>query len=206
MNYLTEQRQKALHTAEQSNSNWRNENRLLWEKLVTLSLTVLGFSFTLFSTNFLSEKIMEPCSTSKYWLLISWVLYLLSIFIGFLLSKKETDFQREEAYRQTLYAEDMSEIMDVTTLNVKEDKKDNWIALHILHQERTGDNDFWSKQARSIYEKNKSKLQSYYLLKNPDNFYSYSHQKLIFNCEKLFYGVIILATIFMMVSVISLIF
>lgn len=206
MDYLTEQRQKALQNAEQANNNWRNENRLLWGKLITLSLTVLGFSFTLFSMNFLSEKIMEPCSISKYWLLVSWIIYLLSIFIGFLLLKKEADFQREEAYRQTLYAEDMNEIMDAVALNIKESKKDEWIALHILHGERTGDNDFWSEEAMNVYKENKSKLESYNLLKNPDDFYSYSHKKLILNYEKSFYYLIILATVFLMVSVISLIF
>jgi len=198
MDYLVEQQDKANKELEQSNIEARMEDRVLWDKLITIVLAILGFSLTLFSTELLSQEIMS--SYSKYFLLSCWIFYIFSIFLGFFLLKKESEFNRGEYLRKTLYAMDLAKLT-INGLKVLEDKKDQYLALLILHGERTADNDFWKKKAREIYEKEKINLDSYGLIKEPEKFYSYSHRKLIVWCEKSFYFCIILSTILLTISV-----
>jgi len=198
MNFLLEQRAKAIQDLEKTNIQSRLEDRMLWDKLITLILAILGFGLTLFSTELLSEKIIVSCS--KYFLLTSWILYCVSLFVGFFLLKKETLFQRAESLRNTLYALDNSELLD-DMLKVKEDKKSQFIALQILHGERIGSNDFWSPSAKTMYEQHKKELNSYEIVSNPEKFYSPAHKKIIVWSERIFYSLIIIATISLIISV-----
>jgi len=199
MSYLAEQQQKANENLEKTTFQSRLEDRTLWDKLLTVVLGILGFSFTLFSTDFLSSRL--TCSNSKYLLLLSWISYGISLFAGFFLLKKETDFQRRESLRNTLYATDTSELLDSRTLQVKEDKKEHFIALQILRGKSIGRNEFWSKSALDMFEKHKKELNSYQLINNPDNLYSITDRKIIKWTEMVFYFFVIIATFFLMLSV-----
>lgn len=202
-NFLLEQQDKANRDLESTIAQSRTEDRILWDKLITIVLTILGFSLTLFSTEFLSKKITS--SYSKHFLLTSWIFYVITIIIGFFLLKKETVFQKNESLRKVLYALDSSELQD-DNLKIKQDKKDQWIALQILHAKRSGPIDYWSKTAIDTYEKSKKSLNSYKAINHPEKFYSFSHYKLIIWSEKIFYSTIIIATISLMVSVLILLF
>lgn len=199
MSYLNEQQQKANENLERITIQSRLEDRSLWDKLLTVVLGILGFSLTLFSTDFLSSQITNSCS--KYYLMISWVFYCISLLAGFLLLKKETGFQRKEALRNTFYAMDTAELLDSHTLKVKDDKKGHFIALQVLRGKSTGKNDFWSKYALEMFEQYKKELNSYKLAGDPDKLFSIEDRKVIIWSEKVFYLFILIATVFLIISV-----
>ncbi len=199
MSYLIEQQQKATENLERIASQSRLEDRLLWDKLLTVVLGILGFSLTLFSTDFLSSQIASSCS--RYFLLTSWIFYSLSLFVGFLLLKKETQFQRKESLRNTFYAMDTAELLDSRSLQVKEDKKEHFIALLVLRGKSIGKNDHWSKSALEMFERRKKELNSYKLADNPEKLYSITEKRIIGWSEKIFYLFIIIATLFLIISV-----
>ena len=199
MSFLNEQQEKANENLERITIQSRLEDRSLWDKLLTVVLGILGFSLTLFSTDFLSSQITN--SFSKYYLLICWIFYSLSLFTGFLLLKKETEFQRKESLRNTFYAMDTAELLDSHTLQVKEDKKGSFIALQVLRGKSTGKNDFWSPYALEMFENYKKELNSYKLAGDPDKLYSITDRKIIGWSEKLFYLFILIATILLIISV-----
>lgn len=199
MSYLVDQQQKAIQNLERVTTQSRLEDRSLWDKLLTVVLGILGFSLTLFSTEFLSSQITN--SYSKYYLLTSWILYGLSLFAGFFLLKKETQFQRKESLRNSLYSMDTMELMDSRSLQVKEDKKEHFIALQVLRGKSIGKNDFWSKTALNIFEKHKNDLNSYKLADNPEELYSITDKKIIGYTERMYYFLILVATILLITSV-----
>ena len=203
MSFLSEQQEKANQNLERVTLESRIEDRTLWEKLITVILAVLGFSLTIFSTN------IHASATgyySKYFLLSSWILYTISLFIGFFLLKKETLFQRKESLRNTLYAMDNGELLDDRTLQVKEDKKGQFVALQVLRGKSIGPNNFWSKSAMEMYEKHKKELNSYKLAGEPEKLYSITDRRVITWSERLFYLIIVLATVSLIVSVTFIIF
>lgn len=201
MNFLHEQQGKMNQNLEKVHAQSRLEDRALLEKILSVILGVLGFSLTLFSTEFLSQKIFVSCS--KYFLLFSWIFYCVSLIIGLFYLKKETSFQKRGALQNTLFALDNLELMD-SNLKVKEGKNDQYIALMVLHNKRLGDDD-WSAKAKEIFEKNKIELNSYKMVSNPDEFYSLKDRRLISRLETIFYSLLFLATISFMFSVFFLI-
>lgn len=199
MSYLIEQQEKANKNLERVGTESRLEDRALWDKLLTVVLGILGFSLTLFSTDELSSKIIDSCS--KYFLLFTWVCYGLSLFIGFFLLKTETGFQRKASLRNTLYAMDTSELLDDKTLQVKEGKKEYFVALQVLHSKNLDSNNMWSKTALEMYERHKKELNSYKLAGDPQKLYAIKDHLVIIWSEKIFYSLIIIATISLIASV-----
>lgn len=204
MSYLIEQQDKANQNLEKTSYQSRIEDRSMWDKLLTVILGILGFSLTLFSTEFLSSRIMN--SSAKYFLLSSWILYSGSLFVGFFLLKKETLFQRRESLRNTFYAMDTADFLDDRTLKVKEDKRGHFIALQVLRSKSIGSSGYWSEYALKMYENHKNDLNSYKMADKPEKLYSSLERKIIIWSERLFYLFIILATFSLIVSASFLIF
>lgn len=202
MNPFIEQQQKAIEKLERNLVESRLENRLIWDKLLTTVLGVLGFSLTLFSTDFLSSQITH--SFAKYGLLISWLTYGGALFVGFWLLKKETVFQTNESIRNNFFAMDMAEIMSGNTARLSDDMKNRFIALLILQlRSRNLNENHWTKGALETFDKHKKELQSYRLAKDPETFYSAQDRKEIYHIETYFYWLTVAGTLFLIATITS---
>lgn len=199
MSYLRESQEQSTAQLIEVVAQSRLEVRALWDKLFTIVLGTLGFSLTLFSTESLSSQITSSCA--KYYLLISWILYACSLLTGFILMKQETKLQFTNALAKSLYSLDKFDLLDDSSLKVKKGKEGYLIALEILHSRRSGEDISWSQIALDDLEKYKSALHSYKMVQNADDFYSNKDEKNITNIAKIFYGLIIIATILLMISV-----
>jgi hypothetical protein len=199
MSYLRENQEQSNEKLSKVAAQSRLEVRVLWDKLLTIVLGTLGFSLTLFSTDSLSSQITSSCS--KYYLLISWILYAFSLLTGFILMKRETTLQFTDALAQSLYSLDKFELLDENSLKVKEGKEGHLIALEVLHSNRVDEDISWSQIALDNFKKYKEQLYSYKLVKNANNFYSNKDEKSITNIAKIFYGLILIATTLLIISV-----
>lgn len=194
--FIQEQKNKAFENLEKTIEGSRLETRSLWGKLLTTTLAILGFSFTLFSTDFLSSQIM--CSAfAKYLFFFSWFSYFCTLVAGFYLLREETGLEREKALIKSFYADDIALIM--SNIEYTQDKKNNMLlTLSFLHQKRLKEDslNIYTKEVLDIFEANKKDLLSYRYVKNPDDFYTNKKEKNIDCLEKIFYSLIFIGTIF----------
>lgn len=194
MDFLQSKHREALEGSKVAIEKLRDENRNLWGKIIVLNLQIVGFSITLFATDFLSEYISDIKSLSFF--VVAWFLYLLSVVAGLVLLKKESRFQVDESTKNLLYSQDQMDLLDSRTLKTKD--KDKYISLLILHSKRDLPTvSHWSSYAISIFEKNKKSLFSWKYLGDPENFFNFSHKKQITDLEKfLFVGSVLATCIF----------
>lgn len=197
-NYLQNKSWEALHNLGERNSESRKEKRDFFAKLATLCLTILGFSLTLFSANLLSDLFSN--GISLFFLFVSWTMLLFSVVACFVFLKLESDFQDGQYTTQSLFANDNAEILD-SNLNIKSDKKNDWIALRFLENTRVTENNFWTQEAKDIFESHRGNLQSWRLVNKPEKFYSYSHRKRLLLIEKITYVLVPLALLLMVIGV-----
>jgi len=181
---------------QQSYSCHRKEKRELWSRIILLSSAILGFSVTMFSSDYLS--IISPL-----FLKMGWGLFLINILCGLFLLKRESEFELSQSTANFSRKWDEMDL-GYPTKSIDKDGKQKFLALLYLHNLRTmSEKELpFSQHATDIFEKNKKSLTSWQMIKNPEKFYSYSHMNIINWASKYFYGSFVLAMFFLVASVI----
>lgn len=186
--------QKNFSSYDTKRENHRHEKRELWYKIILLSSAILGFSVTLFSSEYLEN-------ISGFVLKICWFVFIINIISGLYLLTKESDFEHASSTAKMFEMWDRSELpMSLE----KEEDRNKFLALTYLHTLRTVSprEKIFSDLTISIFERVKKELTSWKSISDPKNFYSYSHLKEINVVTEIFYTSFIVALILLILSVI----
>jgi len=190
----TDSFQGAIEKYKVTSPSFRTEKRDLWNKVILLSSAILGFSVTIFSKEL--SIIVSLC-----FLKVGWVMFLVNILCGLFLLKKEGEFEQQQILANLMQEWDKTEInIPVKTQN----DKDKFLTLTYLHGLRTTPEkeNPYSQLAKDIFEKNKTLLTSWQMIKNPQKFYAYNHMKIISIGSNIFYGSFVFGIILLISAVI----
>lgn len=168
--------------------NFRKENRELWSRIIVISSAIIGFSITMFSDTVMQSLVMIK---------IALILLFFNIVIGIFLFKNESEYENSQIFSNSLIS------LDFSGLNLpskSDEEKDKSVALLYLQSLRVTKPSemFFSEYAKNIFERNREKLDSWNMIKNPEKFYSYTSLYIVNNL-KLFFFITFLSGIFFLI-------